>query len=260
MAVDYNRAFAEVILPRWNETSEEQRNAAGFSNRRGQLAPDDPDSYALYDTFRYQRGHPDVFYEAYTKALHAPPKKGERLLVVDIGAGAATVAVALGEALERSERQRVDYLAFDPNPMMRKLGKQILKHLGAGFRSAKYIKSLEDLDFTGINRLLFTFSYVAHQDTVAPADKARWASAVKRAVAEVDRPVELIYTTADLSGGALLALRRVLRQAKILREQHPIEVQVPQCFPGPTSSDGRICWDKKSRLWQVRAEHWILST
>ena len=76
----------------------------------------------------------------YKKARHAPPPKGERLLVVDIGAGAATVAVGLGEALKRKKRQRVDYRAFDPNPMMRELGRQILRHLGAGFGSADYVR------------------------------------------------------------------------------------------------------------------------
>ena len=174
MAVDYDRAFAEVIVSRWSETPDEQRNAAKFPKRQGQLAPDASDSHALHDAFHYQRGHADVFREVYRKALHSPPRKGERLLVVDIGAGAATVAVGLGEALKRSKRQRVDYRAFDPNPTMRELGRQILGHLGADFRSADYIVSLEDVDFTDIDRLLFTFSYVAHQEAVAPAHIDSW--------------------------------------------------------------------------------------
>ena len=131
------------------------------------------------------------------------------------------MAVALSEALGRSKRQRVDYRGFDPHPMMRKLGRKILKHLGANFRSTKYIKSLESLDFAGVDRLLFTFSYVAHQGTIAPADKALWASVIKRAVNEVDRAVELIYTTAGLSGGALLDLKKMFRQAKIGQEAQP---------------------------------------
>ena len=54
MAVDYDRAFAEVIVPRWRETPIEQRNAAEFPKRRGQLAPDAPDSHALFDSFRLE--------------------------------------------------------------------------------------------------------------------------------------------------------------------------------------------------------------
>ena len=260
MAVDYDRAFAEVIVPRWSETPDEQRNAAESPSRRGQLAPDAPDANALCDSFHYQRGHADVFREVYAKALHSPPRKGERLLVVDIGAGAATVAVGLGEALKRSKRQRIDYRAFDPNPMMRKLGRQILGHLGASFRSADYIESLEDVDFTDIDRLLFTFSYVAHQETVTRAHIGSWASAIERAVGEADQAVELIYTTADLPGGALLDLKQMLREANVLKKQHRIEVQVRRRYPDPTRGDSSICWDEQTHLWDVRAEHWILRT
>ena len=260
MAVDYDRAFAEVIVSRWSETPDEQRNAAAAPQRRGQLAPDAPHSHALHDAFYYQRGHADVFREVFKKARHSPPRKGERLLVVDIGAGAATVAVGLGEALKRSKRQRVDYRAFDPNPMMRELGRQILGHLGAGFRSADYVESLADVDFTDIDRLLFTFSYVAHQDTVAPAHIDSWTSVIKRAVGEVDRAVELIYTTANLSGGALLDLEQMLKEANVLKKQHPIDVQVRRRFPNATGGDGPICWDEQHQMWDVRAEHWILRT
>ncbi len=260
MAVDYDRAFAEVIASRWSETPDEQWNAAESSARRGQLEPDAPDAYALCDSFYYQRGHADVFREVYKKARHAPPRKGERLLVVDIGAGAATVAVGLGEALKRKERQRVDYRAFDPHPTMRELGRQILGHLGADFRSVDYVDSLEDVDFTDVDRLLFTFSYVAHQDAVTLAHVGSWASVIKRAVGEVDRAVELIYTTAGLSGGALLDLEQMLEEANILKTQHPIDVQVRRRFPGSTRGDGAIFWDEQPQRWGVLAEHWILRT
>lgn len=260
MAVDYDRAFAEVIASRWSETPDEQRNAAEFPRRQGQLAPGAPGSHALCDSFYYQRGHADVFREVYKKARHRPPKKGERLLVVDIGAGAATVAVGLGEALTRNKRQRVDYRAFDPNPMMRELGRQILGHLGADFRSADYIESLEDVDFADADRLLFTSSYVAHQKAVTPVHVASWASVIKRAVGEVDRAVELIYTTANLSGGSLFDLEQMLKEAKILKKQHPIDVRVRRRFPGPTGGDGAIFWDEQPQRWGVRAEHWILRT
>ncbi|MCY4423560.1 MAG: hypothetical protein OXC06_10875 [Acidimicrobiaceae bacterium] len=260
MAVDYDRAFAEVIVSRWSETPAEQRNAAASPNRHGQLAPDAPDSHALHDAFHYQRGHADVFREVYRKARHSPPRKGERLLVVDIGAGAATVAVGLGEALKRSKRQRIDYRAFDPNPTMRELGREILGHLGANFRSADYIESLEDVDFTDIDRLLFTLSYVAHQEAVAPAHIESWASVIKRAVGEVDRAVELIYTTANLPEGAHLDLERMLKGANVLKKQHPVDIRLRRRFPGPTGGDGPISWDEHTRLWDVRAEHWILRT
>ena len=262
--MDYDGAFTEVILNRWNKTSDEQRRKAMIPNRQGQLAPNDPISYALYDSYNYQRGHADVFRgvykKVYKKASHAPPNKDERLLVVDIGAGAATVAVALGEALRRGKRRRIDYMAFDPNPMMQKLGGRILKHLDAGFRSAKYIKSLENVDFTNTDRILFTFSYVTHQKALKRADTNEWASLIKRAVNEVDRAVELIYTTASLSGGALFDLKQKLQQAKIIGRHNSVSVQVPRRFPGHVGSDGQIRWDKQISTWDVFAEHWILST
>ena len=200
----------------------------------------------------------------YEKARHSPPKKGERLLVVDIGAGAATVAVGLAETLSRSKRQRVDYRAFDPHPMMQELGRQILGHLGADFRSADYIDSLEDVGFADVDRLLFTFGYVAHQDAVTPADVGSWASVIKRAVGEVDRAVDLIYTTiyttAYPSRGALFYLKQMLKEANVLKKKHTIDVQVRRRYPLPTRGDGPIRWDKQTKRWYVRAEHWILRT
>ncbi len=259
-AVDHDRAFAEAIVCRWSETPDEQRHAAESPKRQGQLAADAPDSHALYDSFYYQRGHADVFREVYKQACCSPPGKGERLLVVDIGAGAATVAVGLGEALTRSERRRVDYRAFDPNPMMRELGREVLGCLGAGFRSDACIDSLDDVDFTDVDRLLFAFSYVAHQRTVRPAHIASWASVIERAVGEAGRAVELIYTTANLSGGALVDLERMLKEADVLKKQHRIDVRVRRRFPGSARGDGPIWWDEQSRLWDVRAEHWMLRT
>ena len=260
MAVNYDRAFDEVILKRWNEAPNEQRLEAQSPRRRGQLAKDAPESHSLYDSFNYQRGHADVFREVHKQSSHSPPREGEHLSVVDIGAGAATVAVALGEALGRKKRSRVDYFAFDPNPMMRYLGEGILDHLGAGFRSAEYIASPEEIVFTDTNRLLFTFSYVSDQAAVEQADIESWASLIRRAVDEMDRAVELIYTTATFSGGgALDNLRRVLEQDGIVRSYQPVAVRVRPRFPFVDRGDSKVVWSERNELWQVQAEHWILS-
>ena len=76
----------------------------------------------------------------------------------------------------------------------------------------------------------------------------------------MDRAVELIYTTANLSGGALLDLERMLKEASVLKKQHPIDVRVRRRFPGPTGGGGPVCWDEQHQMWDVRAEHWILRT
>ena len=259
VTANYDEALARVILSRWNKTSQADKDAAVSRKRRGQLDPDDPRSFAIYDCLNYQRGHADVFREVYQKTSHFPPRKGERLLVVDIGAGAATVGIALAEAFKRKQRQRLDYLAFDPHPMMHKLGKRILKHCGSGFHSAKYATTLEDINFAGTDRLLFTFSYVAHQQAVADADTEEWASLIRRSVSEVNQDVELIFTTADLSDGVLVDLRTKLEEAKIVRKRACVSVQVRKRFPKLNDCARQVHWRETDDYWRVRAEHWILS-
>ena len=261
MAIDYDGAFKVVIQRPWLDLPEMARNTAESSERYGQLPMDAPDAHALHDAFKYQRGHADVFGEVYKKSRHVPPRKGERLRVVDIGAGAATVAVALGEALGRSRCQRIDYLAFDPSPMMRSLGERILDHLDADFKSAKYIESLDEVEVTKGDRLLFTFSYVSHQETVAPADIDRWASLIKQAVDDVDRAVELIYTTAAniySLESKLPGLGQRLDQVGIRRRADDVNVQVRRRFPESSSRDGRVQWKQDTDLWKVQAEYWVL--
>lgn len=258
----YDRAFDAVIGPEWDSIPSEERNAASGS-RRGRLEPDSPDAYAVHDTAHYQRGHADVFREVYDEAYresdHTPPVKRERLQVVDIGAGAATVAVALQEALGNARQRRVEYVAFDPNLMMRTLGERILGHVATGFRSAKYVASLNDLDLTDLDRLLFTFSYVAHQDAVTTDHLEQWASVIKEAVDAADRAVELIYTTAaNLSGNRFPELSAMLERVGITRNVKPIRVSVRARYPSEDSSGGRVDWSWRNWNWQVQAEHWIL--
>ena len=177
---------------------------------------------------------------------------------MDIGAGAATVAVALTDAVGKGTRQRIDYLAYDPHSMMRRLGKQVLDHLDAQFRSAKYIESLDDIDLSEVDRLLFAFSYVSHQDAVTSADVDQWASLIGEAVREVDRAVELIYTTVRLSGGRLPELGEKLDQAGVLRNAEPITVRVKRRFPLRDPDSNGVHWDAQDANWQVQAEHWVM--
>lgn len=254
----YDHAYSEVIRRRWHEIPEGQRSAPNVTDRQGQLAADAPDECALHDSLTYQRGHADVFREVYKKAPHKPPTKDQRLLVVDIGAGAATVAVGLYEALGRKKRQRIDYLAFDPNPMMRKLGKRLLRHLDPDFRSAEYVSSLDEIDLAGVRRLLFAFSYVSHQETVTTSDIERWTALIQNAAGQVGRAVELMYTTARLSGGALPRLGQQLDDAGINRRVSRVQVDVEARYPRGGADQDLVEWDNTGRPWKVQAEHWIL--
>lgn len=258
MAVDYDGVHATVIRPRWHAVPDEDQHAARFPRRRGQLRPDAPETHALYDTFTYQPGHVDVFREVYEASPHSPPRKGERLLIVDIGAGAATVAAAVAEALGSSKRARINYRAFEPSRAMRRLGKRVLRHLDAGFNSAKYAKSLEDIAYDDAQRLLFAFSYVSHQDAVNSTHVGQWAAEIERATSIVE-DVELIYTTTDRAGGVLPQLGTMLENLGIKRDRTAVPVEVHRRWPrlGSTAQDVR--WDNLSTTWDVKAEHWKLT-
>ncbi|WP_420621732.1 hypothetical protein [Candidatus Poriferisodalis sp.] len=261
MAVEYDDSFEECIQRPWLAVSKMRQIDADQPKRQGQLSPDAPNEWALHDTFHYQRGHADVFRDAYRVSRHHPPKKGERLRVVDVGAGAATVAVALGEALGRDKRRRIDYVAFDPNPSMRSLGEQVLEHLDAGFGSGMYIESLEETDFHKGDRLLFSFSYVSHQQAVTLADVDRWASLIKRGIQEVGRAVELMYTTASNIHSIepkLPMLGEKLDQAGLRRTVEPLSVHLKQRYPETGGRDGRVRWRWRNPQWQVQAERWTL--
>ena len=258
MSFDYDRLYEAVVQRQWREISQTQREAASSPDRRGQLHSDEPDGHALHDTFTFLRGHAEVFRAVYRKAGHVSPRKRERLLVVDIGAGAATVAVALADAVGKGTHRRIDYVAYDPHSMMRRLGERVLDHLDAPFRSARYIESLDGIDFSAADRMLFTFSYVSHQNAVTAADVDRWATLIGRAVREVDRAVDLIYTTARLTGGWLPALGQLLDQAGISRKANCITVRVKRRFPLHITGSNTVQWDDKSADWQVRSEHWVM--
>ena len=261
VTVDYDAAFEEIIQRPWLDLPSALRIDADRPKRSGQLSSDTPDESALHDTFHYQRGHADVFREAYTAARHVPPTKGQQLRVIDIGAGAATVAIAINEALGRKALGRMDYLAFDPNRMMQELGERVLDRLGAGFRSAAYIESLDAINFTSSDRLLFTFSYVSHQEAVSPADTDQWATLIGQAVSRSDHAVELIYTTASNIHSIeprIPVLGQRLDQAGFKRQIETISVRVPRKFPEPDSSDGRVQWKPSPHLWRVEAERWVL--
>ena len=82
-------------------------------------------------------------------------------------------------------------------------------------------QDLSDEERHDAERLLFTFSYVSHQNAVTPAHIDQWATHIERAVSEVGEGVELIYTTIDLVGGP-------------------------------------VRWNIQDELWDVEAQHWTL--
>jgi len=142
--------------------------------------------------------------------------------------------------------------------MMRRLGERVLGHLDAQFRSARYIESLDDIDLAEVDRLLFTFSYVSHQDAVTGADVGQWASVIGHAVRRVGRAVELIYTTVSRDGGRLAELGRRLDDDGVSRKPERIRVRVKRRYPVRDFDSNRVQWDVQCANWQVRSEHWIM--
>ena len=143
--------------------------------------------------------------------------------------------------------------------MMRKLGKRLLRHMNIGFRSAAYVKALDKIDFGPASRVLFTFSYVSHQNAATLGDMEAWSALVQRALSDPSRETELIYTTANLSGGMLSCLARSLKAAGVDRARTDVTVAVQRRYPRADTRDGRVRWDEQAKMWQVKAEHWKLT-
>ena len=132
--LDYYVAFQLTIRSLWSNLTQDQRSLLLQQRRHGQLSPDDSGSNAaLYDLYRYQRGHIDTFKEALsTMYQNKDPdffNYGDFFTVFDIGSGGGTVLFALAEfAAEQNPRlfQRLKYYGYEPNPDMRDLCKDLV--------------------------------------------------------------------------------------------------------------------------------------
>lgn len=204
---DYDRAFVQVVEAAWREARESDQAAAdnaAFPNRHGQLDPSDPDEFAIHDTYTYQRHHADACGQALRFAEIESPRRGSPLVVVDIGAGACTVAVALGEQWMQ-ELPGVYYHAVEPHSMMRKLGMQLLGELSWPFGRVQVVESTDRLlkpadrcvlDQIDSSNALVTFNYVMQQESVGRDTISESAGFLHRLVAHKS-DVELLIVTAN---------------------------------------------------------------
>ena len=217
---DYDRAFVQVVEAAWREARESDPATAYeavFPDRRGQLDRSDPDEFALHDTYAYQRHHADACGRALEYAGIESPRPERPLVVVDIGAGACTVAVALGKKWMQ-ELPNVYYYAIEPHSMMRALGMQLLDELDWPFGHVQVVEKTDEL-LDSVNscaperidsaRLIVTFNYVMQQSSVGQDTVSESAGLLHRLVAR-KFDVELLIVTArtsdlDDSTGALLS-------------------------------------------------------
>ena len=206
---DYDRAFVQVVEAAWREACEsdpEAAESAVLPKRQGQLDPSDPDEFALRDTYAYQRHHADACGQALQYAEIESPRPERPFVVVDVGAGACTVAVALGEKWMQ-ELPNVYYYAVEPHSMMRALGMQLLGALDWPFGHVQVVETMDELLDPANSRapgridsarLMATFNYVMQQGSVGQDTLSESAGLLHHLVARKSA-IELLIVTAETS-------------------------------------------------------------
>lgn len=206
---DYDRAFVQVVEAAWREASESDHAAAhdaAFPDRHGQLDPSDPDEFALYDTYAYQRHHADACGLALQHAGIEFPRRESPRVVFDIGAGACTVAVALGEQWIH-ELPHVYYFAVEPHSMMRTLGMRLLGELDWPFGRVQVVETTDTLLKPAVGRVLartdsartlVTLNYLMQQESVGQDTVSEVVGLLHSLIARKSE-VELLIVTARTS-------------------------------------------------------------
>ena len=259
---DYDLVFDLVIRSRWEALQESDRDDADQNsrNRRGNLSPSDNAIKALTDVYKYQRSHISAFVEAMAAVEIARPTAP--VAVVDIGAGANTVAIAMSEHWAEAARY-VRYRPVEPNPHMRRYGSELLRMGGWPGCFDSWFADVSELPVLSEPRLLVTLSYLVNQPTVADGDVADWAEFIA-GLAE-DMELEVLVTTAitpdrqfNLRDRTPLLRSEVEGRGRTVEElQH--ELRVPSRFPnedgGWTTRQPGISRGYRNvmvRYWRVR--------
>lgn len=209
MPSPYRRAFTRCIRRRWYELPSHLRNTVKSDGRKGDLGPADGDALALYDTFNYQRSHADAFCRAIKQVDLGTPPEDKAIAVIDIGAGAGTVAVALSESW-KGHLARVSYMGIEPHQKMKSLGRELLHEMNRPFAAIRIKKSFSNirrrLDDLQPSWILLTLSYVVHQSTVTESDIDAWVDAIDL-IRDTHgaQNVEILATTVNSNDPALAA-------------------------------------------------------
>ena len=195
-----------------------------------------------------------------------PPNPKEPLAIVDIGAGASTVAVAVSEAWPK-KLGAVSYYAVEPHSDMRCLGRSLLtqmdlpfSHISAHQSTKKLVDALTD---TKDVRILVTLSYVVHQSSVTEQHVRRWVRDIYRWSSPSVKKLEILATTASSQSAGLIArdsspvLREELRKIKPQLKSRTRSFSCDRCFPGPHDGSG---WTRRlSSSDTVRCMYWVSS-
>jgi SAM-dependent methyltransferase len=211
---------------------------------RGQLRAGDGWRAALWGAFRYQRYHADAFREALRRSRYRRPQRDR--VVMDLGCGGGTVAIAYWELLAEVENDiKFDYIGWDHNTEALALGDALLGHpsLAATGQAHAFLDDLDDT-IARTRRLIrdgrhltVTMSYVLRQDALddtAVAAMAKACAAVATEAAASGTTARLLITDSTWGGGGTRypALRRFLSEGLVLNEAIQQEAfAVPRRYP-----------------------------
>lgn len=265
--VSYDRAFDTVVNRAWKALSQEDRERA--SSRQGDLNHDDPPSYAIRDTHNYQRSHADAFKKAMTHVSIESPSPEQTMAVIDIGGGAATVAVAISEAWPDHMAQ-ISYHLIEPHEAMRKLGRKLLSAMGVPFDRTSFHRSVEKFrrgySEVKADRVLVTFSYVLHQSAVRDSDVDEWVELIQHLVHLRPHQVAVLATTAESSNPNMMQRDKTGRMREGVDALEPSlrydtgRLRCGRRFPSDDPANG-VAWSSyPSEYGNVRYVYWHQSS
>ena len=258
--MNYDEAFEALIRPMFAELPEQERSRR---DQRGNLAADSPQDHAVADSYHYQRSHADAF----AAALHhfdvrADPD--EVVGVLDLGAGAGTVAVALSEEWAIDHPPHVLYFGVEPHPTMRDLGSDLLDLVAPPWLHHRIRASTHGWAIPAVTRCYVTLSYVVHQPTLRATNLTAWA-AVCRALADTVGQIKVIITTANSNHPTMrgrnqtMAFRDALKVAGLGGTGRVrAELRVDQRFPRPCRGWDVVSPGCTSEFKNVDASCWTL--
>jgi len=136
MTLHYTDAFNVCVRRRWGRFSSDVQRTANNNGRmrRGQLSLHESEPDALSDVISFQKMHMTTF----QRLLASCNDQGlisvddlmrtQNIAVVDFGAGAATVGIAIN-AQWANYLSSFDYFPIEPHPAMQSIGTCLLKNL-----------------------------------------------------------------------------------------------------------------------------------
>ena len=262
-AAAYDSAFETVVKRAWKALSQEDRERT--SSRQGDLRHDDPPSYAICDTHNYQRSHADAFKKAMAHVSIDPPSPEQTMAVIDIGGGAATVAVAISEAWPDHVAQ-ITYHLIEPHKTMRQLGRELLSAMALPFDKVSFHRSAKkfrrDHPEVEADRVLVTLSYVLHQSAVRDSDVDKWVELIQDLVHCRPHQVAVLATTAASDHPDMVQRDKTGRMREGIDTLEPSlrcdtgRLRCDRRFPRADLSNG-VAWSlRPSEYGNVRYVYW----